>query len=961
MRGAPPNEKSIFTAARRLTSPEARQRLLARACGPDRALRARVEALLRVHDEDSRFLVPPTDAFGDRPNDPAEESAEGVFGPYTLLGLLGEGGMGVVYLAEQSQPVRRQVALKVIRPDLTSRQGLARFEAERQALALMDHPNIAKVLDAGTTPAGRCYFAMELVQGVPITHHCDEHRLTPRQRLGLFVSVCRGVQHAHQKGVIHRDLKPSNILVTRYDGQPVPKIIDFGLAKAAGPAPADSTAVSQSGLVVGTPAYMSPEQADPDRYDIDTRSDVYSLGVLLYELLTGTTPLRRERLKAADVAEVLSRISQDEATRPSMRLGHDPRLPSIAAARGVEPGRLVGLVRGDLDWIVMKALEKDRARRYETADGLARDVERFLRHEPVEASPPGVGYRLRKFVRRHRAALATAAAFVLLLLGGAVVSAWQAARATAAEREAVAARDRTEEARRQARQALNRLTDEAIEKLLTRHAQVTDADREFLRQVLAVHEEFAGAAWDSPASRASVADARFRVALIRHRLGDLGGAEEAYRAAIDLQRRLAAECPDQPDYRRDLARSHIRLGGLLRETGRPEQAEAACTTAVGLLRALTTEFPDQPDYRRELAAGHNNLGNVLAALNRPEEEEAALRTAVDLLRALTAAPPARPDDRRLLAASYQNLGSTLYRMDRLQPAEECYLAAQGLFQALAAEFPGQPDYRRDLAQHLNNFGAVYVATRRRPQAEEAFRAAAAVLQKLADEFPTRPDYRRLLASSRANLGNLLTRMKRYRPAEEAYSAARDLHERLAGDFPRVSEYQSDLAKALVGLALLKGIGKDDPAALRLIEQALPHDQAALRAEPKNPTFREAYRTHRAILTEVLGRLGDHARAADAADELARFAYDPAGDSYTAAWVTVRCAALAGGDGRLSEAERERLARSYADRAVAHLEAAVRHGFKDAARLGRERDFDAIRSRDDFRKLLQQLKPGPRRP
>jgi serine/threonine protein kinase/tetratricopeptide (TPR) repeat protein len=958
MGGAKPDEKSIFNAARRIVSPEARRRYLAHECGEDPDLHARVEALLRVYDEDSSFLQSPAVGFGGRPHDPADEAPGGVIGPYTLVSQLGEGGMGIVYLAEQAQPVRRQVALKIVRPGMDTRQVLARFEAEREALALMDHPNIAKVLDAGIIPAGRSYFVMELVRGAPITRYCDEERLPLRERLGLFMQVCRGVQHAHQKGVIHRDLKPSNVLVRLYDGKPVPKIIDFGLAKATGRKPTDSTLVTQVGFVVGTPEYMSPEQADPRQFDIDTRSDVYSLGVLLYELLTGATPLRREGEKNAGSADILLRIREEEPSRPSARLGQSPELPSIASDRGVEPGRLVGLVRGDLDWIAMKCLEKDRNRRYETADGLARDVERYLRHEPVEASPPGVGYRVRKFARRHRTALATAAAFVLLLFVGAAVSAWQAVRATTAERKAVAERDRKEEARRQARQALNKLTDEAVERLLARQARVTEEDRAFLRQVLALHEEFAAAEGDSPESRASVADARFRVGLIRHRLGEFREAEEAFRAAMTLQQTLADEFPDHPDYRSDLARSHIRLGSLLRETSRQRQAEEAYTTAVGISRKLVDEFPDQPDYRRDLAAAHNNLGNVLMATNRMKEAEDAQRAAVDILRKLTAEPPARPDDRRLLAICYQNQGNLMFKTNRPRPAEECYLQARDLFHKLADEFPHQPEYRRDLAQLLNNLGPVYVSTQRRPQAEEAFRTAADTLQKLADEYPTRPEYRKLLAGSRANLGNLLTRMKRYPQAEEAYLAARDAYQRLAADFPLVSEYQCDLAKALVGLALLKSLGQDHAAASKLIEQALPHDQAALRVEPKNPTYREAYRTHRAILTEVLGSLGDHAKAADAADELARFAYDPAADSYTAAWVVVRCVDLAREDDRLTDAGRGELTRSYADRAMTHLQAAVRHGYKDAARLRTESDFDPLRSRDDFQKLLRDLDGAP---
>jgi eukaryotic-like serine/threonine-protein kinase len=299
---------------------------------------------------------------------------------------------------------------------------IARFEAERQALALMDHPHIAKVLDAGTTDNGRPYFVMELVKGVPITRYCDEHHLTPRERLELFVPVCQAVQHAHTKGVIHRDLKPSNVLVAHYDGNPVPKVIDFGVAKATGQKLTEQTLFTEFGAVVGTVEYMSPEQAELNQLDIDTRSDIYSLGVLLYELLTGTTPIHRKRLREAALFEMLRVIREEEPPRPSTRLSTTEELPSIAANRGLEPRKLTGLVRGELDWIVMKALEKDRNRRYETANGFATDVQRYLAGEPVLAVPPSARHRLRKFARRNKRALVTAALVGALVVGGTAVA-----------------------------------------------------------------------------------------------------------------------------------------------------------------------------------------------------------------------------------------------------------------------------------------------------------------------------------------------------------------------------------------------------------------------------------------------------------------------------------------------------------------------------------------------------------
>jgi serine/threonine protein kinase/dienelactone hydrolase len=413
----PQNEEAIYYAA--IDRPQSeRSAYIKAACGEDLELLDRVESLLRIRETEGNFLESPPFLEAMPMNAPISEGPGTVIGRYKLLEKIGEGGMAVVYLAEQAEPIRRKVALKIIKLGMDTRQVIARFEAERQALALMGHPNIAKVLDAGATETGRPYFVMELVAGVSITEYCDRNSLGTKDRLSLFIQVCNAVQHAHQKGIIHRDIKPSNVMVTMHDGKPVPKIIDFGIAKATNQRLTEKTLFTRYAHIIGTPAYMSPEQAELSDLDIDTRSDIYSLGVLLYELLTGTTPFSEEELRKAGYIEMQRVIREQEPAKPSTKLTTlSETLTDVAKQRDCTPYLLRKAIRGDLDWIVMKALEKARERRYDNASALAMDIERHLNSEPILAGSPGMYYHLQKFVRRHQSRLLTATAVTVLAVG----------------------------------------------------------------------------------------------------------------------------------------------------------------------------------------------------------------------------------------------------------------------------------------------------------------------------------------------------------------------------------------------------------------------------------------------------------------------------------------------------------------------------------------------------------------
>jgi serine/threonine protein kinase/tetratricopeptide (TPR) repeat protein len=602
------NERSIFMEALDFDDPGQRLSYVDRACGGDERLRARVKALLGRHQANDQLVLDRMPTVDHSPMEdvalPVEEPGTSI-GPYKLREQIGEGGMGVVYVAEQTQPVRRRVALKIIKPGMDSRQVIARFEAERQALAMMDHPNIARVFDGGTTPSGRPYFVMELVRGIPITDYCDRERLSIPERLNLFVQVCRAVQHAHQKGIIHRDLKPSNILVTIIDGVAVPKVIDFGVAKATGASLTERTVYTAFHQFVGTPLYMSPEQADLSGMDVDTRSDIYSLGVLLYELLTGTTPFDQDTFRTAAFDEVRRIIREQEPPKPSTRLSSlGATRATVSANRQADSSQLNRAVRGELDWIVMKALEKDRRRRYETANDFASDIHRYLSDQPVEAGPPSAWYRFGKLARRNRVALVSAGLVALALIVSTAVSTWQALVAARARRETSQA---LAVARAEADKA-SAINEFLINDLLVQAdpEQNPVAEQTTLRQVVDRAAEKAGTRFRGR----PLLEAALRITLgdTYHGLGAWTESRKQAAAALAIYER------EQGPMAEETLKAVGQLGHASYHEGKNDEAEPLLLRSLeGLIRVLGERNPETLDVMHNLASVYRSQGKPAEA------------------------------------------------------------------------------------------------------------------------------------------------------------------------------------------------------------------------------------------------------------------------------------------------------------------------------------------------------------
>lgn len=818
--------ETIFTAARELPD-AARQEYLSEACADDPGLRSRVQALLAADAEAGSFLISTQDdpeatdsAAGGAggPGSPSETAGQQL-GKYKLLQHIGEGGFGTVWMAEQREPVRRMVALKVIKLGMDTKQIVARFEAERQALALLDHPNIAKVFDGGSTETGRPYFVMELVKGVPILEYCDTKRLDTRSRLDLFKLVCNAIQHAHQKGIIHRDIKPGNILVTLHDGVPVPKVIDFGIAKATDQELTQKTLFTELHQLVGTPAYMSPEQAEMSGLDIDTRSDIYSLGVLLYELLTGTTPFAQKELMERGFGEMMRIIREDTPHKPSTRLSTLGKLGILAAEqRRADVKRLGFILRGDLDWIVMKCLEKDRSRRYDTASGLAEDIARHINDEPVTAGPPSARYKLTKFVKRNRGrVLAASLIAALLVLGGVGTSfgmVWairERDNAMAAELETAKRADELKQVADFQAEQLGEIDPQQMGIMLRRAlidgvpvdqrsrveqglAQInftsfalnTLDENIFQRTIDAINTQFN----DQPLVQAQMLQS---LSNTLHELGLFDSAENPQARALEIRRDVIGD--DHPSTLKSINTS----GVLLLEQGKLSEAEPYFREAIersrrvlgdddpvtllaingmgSLLRNQGMHAEAEPYYReslegrrRVLGDNHphtlnsiNNMGSLLRLQGRLAEAESYFQESLAGYRRVLG------DDHPITLNSINSMGVLLDNMSRFPEAEPYYLEAlEGSRRVLGDDHP-------TTLGAMNNMSSLLRARGRLDESEAFYREVIEGRRRvLGDLHPS-------TLNSMSSMGTLLRSRGKFTEAENFLSEALEGRRRVLGD------------------------------------------------------------------------------------------------------------------------------------------------------------------------------------
>lgn len=846
---------------------------------------------------------------------------EVIGGRYTLVDRIGEGGMGSVYRAHQTEPVKRDVALKLIKSGMDSRNVLARFNAERQALALMDHPSIARVFDGGTTPDGQPFFVMELVNGPTITQYCDSHRLSTNARLELFVAVCQAVQHAHQKGIIHRDLKPSNILVTEVDGRPTPKVIDFGVAKATERNLFDQS-IAETGAIIGTPAYMSPEQADPTNSDIDTRSDVYSLGVVLYELLTGTPPLEPAQFKRGAVLEMLRMVREVDPPRPSTKISVTEHLPNIAVNRSTEPAKLAKLLRGELDWVVMKSLEKDRARRYDSANGLARDIQRYLADEVVEARPPSRSYRARKFIRRNKVQVLAASLVILALIGGMIgtsvglVQARQARDAEAKQRE-VAEKNEKLAQEEQAKAVAARKDAEKARDVSTEQRKLA---LDTVRGVLLRVDEL---------MKNDVRLAPLRIEIIRRMLDD-----------VDRIRDHAIKNPLED---RTEAIAYARMGEVYSRSNRPTDAQDWLIKCYNLLSSLSANAPDDLNAMRNLSSICMSLGAVEWQLGRGPRARDLYEESLAVRRKRRALLKKDADEVEVMSADMEiaeSLHALAYadlRMGEPERSLRLFQEAEKAYRDLPVPLGGTIRVKRTLSEIEVRIADAYARLNRVAEAEKQYRLVLTNREELgrADVRPKQLAslVRTDVGQSRMYLGDFHLMIQRDKAAARAeYEACLALFEELHKDEPDNLDLHQRLGATYYRLALSEA---DPTKAKAWFEKSLVWREKLARIDAGNMESQVEY----LLVLARLGRFED-------TDRLAQRVLKQAGADPQSLFQTA-CGYAICSQGKHPNAD------EYRKKTFEVLKRLLESGWKDAVGIRTDPDFEFIRNDPRFLEVIRK--------
>ncbi|MCO6042748.1 serine/threonine-protein kinase [Aeoliella sp. ICT_H6.2] len=945
-------ERDVFIEAIALDNSADRTEFLDLECSSDTNLRHRVDLLLAEHERQETFIldIPPV-VGGTETDQPDFEQPGVVVGPFKLLRLIGEGGMGVVFMAEQAEPLQRTVALKIIKPGMDSRQVLARFDAERQAVSMMDHPNIAKVLDAGTTDNGRPYFAMELVRGVPITEYCDEKQLPLATRLNLFLKVCQAVQHAHQKGVIHRDIKPTNVLVAEYDNHPIPKVIDFGVAKATALCLTDCTLFTETGQLIGTLEYMSPEQAGLNQIDVDTRSDIYSLGVLLYELLTGMLPFDGKRLHAAVFDELLRIIRDETPPIPSTRLSTAKGLSAIAANRSSDGKKLIQLVRGELDWIVLKSIEKDRNRRYASANGLAADILRYLNNDTVQACPPSRLYQFRKAIRRNRGPVIVASLLLLTLFIGVVGTTIGFLRAERARQAEASQRHNAESREAEARVVLDFVRNKI---LAAAGPQGTDGG---LGREVTLQEAIESSVTDieSSFSDQPIVEARLRATLSKA-FSDLGETAKAIeheeRAYLLFQTYLGRVHPDTLKTMGNLAVSYAAAGRRNEALELQRRTLALQKTELGPLHKDTLWSMDALANRYDEAGMHGD------ALSLREKSFELQRNHLGL------GHPATLVSMHGLANSYETFG----RHEKACKLREDTLAQQ--------EITLGPDHRLTLLT-MNNLANSYSHLGRNSDAAMLReRTLALTRNKLG---PSHPDTLRVMGNLATSYFNLNRHSESLQLREETLmldkarlgsdhpSTWRDMHN-LATSYTALGLYDDALKLHEATLEFQRAqLGSDHPDTLmsmwgvassladlnRNLEAWPLIDECLKRSEgkPIQPSMIWRLLKLRMRHFQTVGDSDGCRRTVEMWENLGR---TDASGLYCAACFRAITATVVAQDSLTSEVESARFAKEESDRAMAWLTQAVAVGYHDVAQIQHDSDLSSLLGRDDFQSLVRKL-------